>query len=338
MPKNHDKAGISAHEGRRLIRATSGPELQSLLDRAAEVRARTFGKTVGLCAIANAKSGSCSEDCAFCAQSSWAAGNGVPIHALLPARELIDRAEAAEEAGATHFSIVTSGRRIASSPEMAELESALRAIARKTALRRCASLGLMDATGLRRLQEAGLQRYHHNLETARSFFPAICTTHTFDQKLDTIRAARAAGLSVCSGGIFGMGETPEQRIELAETLRRIGVDAVPINFLDARPGTPLARQPRLTPGECLATIAVYRLMLPRVGLVVMGGREAQLGDLQPAIFRAGATSTIIGDYLTKSGSHPRAVLDMVTRQGFAPGRSEGGGVPRPIWSIPQRGA
>jgi biotin synthase len=319
-PDNDGNAGISADEGRRLILAKSGPELQSLLDRAAEVRTRFFGKAVGLCAIANAKSGACSEDCAFCAQSSRAVGNGVPIHALLPARELTERAETAEKAGATHFSIVTSGRRIGSKTEISELESALRAIAQRTALHRCASLGLMEEPSLRRLQEAGLQRFHHNLETARSFFSSICTTHSFDQKLDTIRAARAVGLSVCSGGILGMGETPEQRVELAETLRRMGVDAVPINFLDARPGTPLERQPRLTPGECLATIAVYRLMLPRVGIVVMGGREAQLGDLQPAVFRAGATATIIGDYLTKSGSHPHAVLDMVARQGFSPSR------------------
>lgn len=311
------RSGISTDEALCLLRATSGPALDSLLDRASEARAAAFGERVGLCAIVNAKAGICGEDCAFCAQSSRAAGVGVPVHGLLPARRLTEGATGAEKIGATAFSIVTSGRRIASETEMADLEESLRGIRKRTSLLRCASLGFMDEARLRRLRGAGLERYHHNLETARSFFPSICTTHTFDGKLDTIRAARAAGLSVCSGGILGLGETLEQRVELADTLRRLGVDAVPINFLDARPGTPLERQPSLAPEECLAAIAVFRLMLPRAEIIVMGGREAQLGDLQPLIFRAGATSTLIGDYLTTTGSRPESVLAMVASQGLS---------------------
>lgn len=315
--------GIPGDEAARLMRATSGRDLDSLLDRAAEARAAASGQEIGLCAIVNAKSGLCSEDCTFCAQSSRATRQGVPIHGLLPARGLADRAVNAQKTGATNFSIVTSGRRIANEPEMKELEGALRNIARTTALRRCASLGFMDETRLRRLQRAGLQRYHHNLETARSFFPHICTSHTFEQKLATIRAARAAGLSVCSGGVLGMGESPEQRAELAQTLRGLQVDAVPINFLDARPGTPLAQQPRLAPEQCLAIIAVFRLVLPQAEIIVMGGREAQLGAMQGAIFRAGASATLIGDYLTTAGSPPSDVLATLQKQGLRP-RHPGG--------------
>ncbi len=300
------------------IRATSGRDFESLLERAADARAAAFGNEVGLCAIVNAKSGICGEDCSFCAQSSQASRTGVPVHGLLPARRLVECAVSAEQTSATAFSIVTSGRGIASEPEMVELENGLQGISGKTQLMRCASLGFMDEARLRRLRRAGLHRYHHNLETARSFFPSVCTTHSFDDKLKTLAAAKATGLSICSGGIFGVGETPEQRVELADTLRRLAVSAVPINFLDARPGTALEHQPRLSPEECLATIAVFRLMLPRTELIVMGGREAQLGDMQSSIFRAGATGTLIGNYLTSPGSNPQDVLAMVAEQGFTP--------------------
>jgi biotin synthase len=316
MSGNEAKDGITIEEANRLSRARSGPALEALLARAEEVRRDGFGTSVSLCAIVNAKSGLCSEDCAFCAQSSRAERRGVPIHGLLPATGLVERARGADKAGARNFSVVTSGRSIASEPEMAALETALREMTDKTDLRRCASLGFVDETRLRRLRRAGLQRYHHNLETSRAFFSRICTTHTFDGKLATLRAAKAAGLSVCSGGIFGVGETPEQRVELAATLRELGVDAVPINFLDARPGTPLAEQPRLPPEECLAIIAVFRLMLPTAEIIVMGGREAQLGERHAEIFRAGATGTLIGDYLTTSGVPAAQVVAMVVRQGL----------------------
>jgi len=317
MPYTGDITGISTDEAVHLIRKTSAADLQSLLDRAAETRSASFGNQVGLCAIVNAKSGLCSEDCTFCAQSSQAARIGVAVHALLPARRLIEHAIRAEKTGATSFSLVTSGRRITGEPEMAELEEALHAIVDRTKLMPCASLGFVDVTRLRRLKRAGLCRYHHNLEAARSFFPSLCTTHTFDQKLETLAAAKAVGLSVCSGGIFGVGESPEQRVELADTLRRTGVDAVPINFLDARPGTPLERQPRLMPEDCLATIAVFRLMLPRTEIIVMGGREVQLGNQQAAIFRAGATATLVGDYLTTRGSAPEDIASLVSQQGLS---------------------
>jgi biotin synthase len=314
---------VSVAEANLLLREATNGGLPSLLDRAGATRAQSFGNKVGLCAIVNAKSGICGEDCRFCAQSVQTRGAAVRVHGLLPTRTIVERAQKAEKAGATSFSIVTAGRRIASEREMDEIEVALRGIARSTRLRRCASLGFMDEPHLRRLQRAGLQRYHHNLETSRSYFPALCTTHTFEQKLATLRAAKAAGLSVCSGGIFGVGETPDQRVELADSLRQIGVDAVPINFLDPRPGTPLEAQPPLAVEECLGIIAVFRLMLPTAEIIVMGGRDVQLGIMKSSIFRAGANGTIIGDYLTTEGSGPDEVLTMLASQGLSTGRIAG---------------
>jgi biotin synthase len=307
---------LPANEAVRLIRSASGPALDSLLDRAWQVRQAACGTEVGLCAIVNARAGGCSEDCAFCAQSVRAKGAASVPRGKLSTQEITAAAVRAEAAGACAFSIVTAGRSLSDENGLRATEEALAHIGATTRVLRCASLGLLDEANLRRLRRAGLQRYHHNLETACSFFPRICTTHTFEQKIDTIRAARAAGLSVCSGGIFGLGETPEQRVELAEALRLLDVDAVPMNFLDPRPGTALENMPVLRPEECLATIAVFRLMLPRAEIIVMGGREAQLGAMQHRIFGAGATSTIIGDYLTTRGCSSEAVVEMIRAQGL----------------------
>jgi biotin synthase len=181
---------------------------------------------------------------------------------------------------------------------------------------RCASLGLMRKPELARLQRAGLQSLHHNLESARSHFDAICTTHTFDEQLETVRAAKELGLNLCCGGILGMGETPEQRVELAETLRELAPDCVPLNFLDPRPGTPLAGTRAITSEECLAAIAVFRLMLPAAHLFAMGGREVNLGEKQHLVFAAGADGTMVGNYLTSAGTSPEAVVGMIREQGL----------------------
>jgi biotin synthase len=167
-----------------------------------------------------------------------------------------------------------------------------------------------------RLREAGLQSFHHNLETARSHFENVCSTHSYDAQLETIRAAKRAGLKLCSGGILGMGETPAQRVELAETIRELGVDCVPINFLNPRPGTPMADVKAITAEECLAAIAVFRLMMPAAHIFVMGGREVNLGERQHLVFEAGADGTMVGNYLTSAGATPEAVLAMVRGQGL----------------------
>jgi len=307
---------ITAEEARRLIRHTSGPELEALLDRADAVRRAVHGDEVALCGITNAKSGRCAEDCGFCSQSAHFPDADAPVFPLIAAEEMVRQAKAAEAAGAREFSIVTSGTRIAREEELREIETAVRRMTSETALEPCASLGLMREPELVRLKAVGLKHYHHNLETARSHFDRVCTTHTYDQQLETIRTAKGLGFKLCSGGILGMGETPEQRVEFAETIRDLGIDCVPVNFLNPRPGTPMAELKAITPGECLAAIAVFRLMMPAANIFVMGGREVNLGDRQHLIFRAGANGTMVGNYLTSAGCAPDQVLGMVQGQGL----------------------
>jgi biotin synthase len=281
------------------------------------VREAVHGTAVALCGITSAKSGQCAEDCGFCSQSSHFQDAEAPVYPLLSADEIVAQATAAERAGAREFSIVTSGTRISSERELAVLEEAVRRIRAETAVEPCASLGLMREQDLARLQAAGLMHYHHNLETARSFFPNVCTTHSYDSQLETIRTARRLGFKLCTGGILGMGETPEQRVELAEELRGLAVDCVPLNFLNPRPGTPMANVRAITAGECLAAIAVFRLMMPAAHLFVMGGREVNLGERQELIFRAGADGTMVGNYLTSAGRAPDQTVAMAERQGLS---------------------
>src|SRR5512133_1635259 len=307
---------ISADEARRLIRDDSGPALDALMDRARAVREAVHGREVALCGITNAKSGRCPEDCGFCSQSAHFPDADAPVYPLLYADEIVAQAKAAERAGAREFSIVTSGTRISSERELGVLEEAVRRLRAETAVEPCASLGLVREPELARLKAAGLMHYHHNLETARSFFPRVCTTHGYESQLETIRTAKRLGMKLCTGGILGMGETPEQRVELAEELRGLGVDCVPLNFLNPRPGTPMAGLKAITAGECLAAIAVFRLMLPAAHVFVMGGREVNLGESQHLIFRAGANGTMVGNYLTSAGRAPDQVLGMVQDQGL----------------------
>ncbi len=307
---------IDGDEARRLILHTSGPELEALLARARAVREAVHGTRISLCGITSAKSGRCPEDCGFCAQSAHFSGTGAPEYGMMSAREIADHARAAERAGAREFSIVTSGTRLARESELAELEAAVRLIRQETTVEPCASLGLMRRPELERLRRAGLEHFHHNLETARSHFEAICTTHTYDEQLETIRAARELGFKLCTGGILGMGETPEQRVELAETIRELGVDCVPVNFLNPRPGTPMAHLEAITPEECLAAVAVYRLMMPAAHIFVMGGREVNLGAWQDRIFDAGADGTMVGNYLTSAGTQPADVVGMIRARGL----------------------
>jgi biotin synthase len=310
-------APIPAAEARLLIRHDSGPALEALLARASAVREAVHGREVALCGITNAKSGRCPEDCGFCSQSAHFPEAEAPVYPLLGAAEIVAQAKAAERAGAREFSIVTSGTRISGEQELAVLEEALRRIRAETAVEPCASLGLVSEPALARLKAAGLHHYHHNLEAARSFFPNVCTTHSYEAQLETIRTAKRLGMQLCTGGILGMGETPEQRVELAEELRALGVHCVPLNFLNPRPGTPMAKVRAITPGECLAAIAVFRLMLPGAHVFVMGGREVNLGDAQDLVFRAGADGTMVGNYLTSAGCAPDRTVAMIEGQGLA---------------------
>lgn len=278
-------------------------ELPLLLAAASRVRHHFFGDRIALCSIVNAKSGLCAEDCAFCAQSSFHA-TGAVTYPLLPSATLLAGGRDAADNGSACYGIVTSGTGINAGEELERICTVVHQLAADGALAPGASLGILDQQSLQALKEAGLVTYHHNLETARSYFPQICTTHAYEDDVATVRLAKQAGLRVCCGGLFGLGETMEQRIELAFTLRELQVDSVPINFLDPVAGTPLSTMQQLTPLACLHIIALYRLLLPDCHITVCGGRQSNLRELQSWIFLAGASGVMTGDYLTKEGRRP----------------------------------
>jgi biotin synthase len=281
---------------------------------AAEIRRHFKGDEISLCGIVNAKSGRCPENCKFCAQSAHH-NTEVDSYPLKKAAEIIKEAEAAGRAGAEMFGIVTSGKRIRAKWEWAEIIRAIRGI-NALGMKACASLGMIDEETARTLKVAGLYRYHHNLETSRSFFPEICTTHAYDEDVETIRAARAAGLSVCCGGIIGLGEGIRHRIELALTLRELNVDSVPVNILNPIKGTPMSQTPPLPPMEILMTIAVFRFLLPDRDIKLCGGKEKNLRQLMPLALVAGANSLMTGHYLTTPGRNAGLDIEMIKDLGF----------------------
>jgi len=291
----------------RFVQAVAGAAdeaLSELLVSAAVVRKAYLGRTVSLCAIVNAKSGRCSENCAFCAQSAHFATNA-PVHPFLEPAEIERAARAMRDMGARRFGIVTSGL----SPSGADFDRLLESVRAVAALgmQADASCGVLTREQLTRLREAGLRAYHHNLETARSFFPSICTTHDYEEDVAAVRDALAEGLYVCSGGIFGLGESWEQRAELALTLRELGVQSVPVNFLHPIPGTPMESRTPLSPEEALKIVALLRFILPHAHVRICGGRQTVFGQsrgLEP--LQAGASGLMIGDYLTTRGLDAQA--------------------------------
>jgi biotin synthase len=238
---------------------------------------------------------------------------------LVPLDELLAAAENSLNSGAGRFSLVTSGRGLTSPQEIAVICQVITALAREGRISPCASLGLLTPETASTLKKAGLVRYHHNIETAPSFYPSICSTHSIEARLETIRIARAAGLEICSGGILGLGETWEQRIEMALALRELGVDSIPLNFLNPIPGTPLEGQPPLPPLEILKSIALFRFIVPRADIRTCGGRERGLRTLQPLMYLAGCNGTMIGSYLTTEGRSPEIDLQEILDLGLVPG-------------------
>ena len=279
---------------------------------------------MSLCVIINAKSGLCSEDCAFCSQSVRAR-TGVPAYPLLPQEQLVEAARAAAANGASRFSLVTSGRGIAAKSDRDALVAGVAAIREAVDINICASLGIADRGFLADLKAAGLKRFHHNLEAAPSFFPKICTTHTFQDRVATIEAAKAAGLEVCVGGIVGLGESLAQRCELTQAIGELDPDAIPLNFLHPLPGTRLGDRAKLTPLEALKTIAAFRLTLPHKTIIICGGRQATLRSLAPLIFAAGANGLMTGDYLTTKGRLPEDDRLMLADMGLELAVIGGGG-------------
>ena len=305
--------GINTEEALELfIEGTQSP--RRLMAAGAEIREHFKGKDIIFCGITNAKSGRCSEDCQFCAQSSRFTTN-IATYPLKPAREIVAAARQAKRDGAELFGIVTSGKRLGAKKEWSEIFKAIDGI-NKIGIMPCVSVGVIDRDKARQLKDAGLFRYHHNLETGRSYFKNICTTHDYEEDVSSIREAREAGLSVCAGALFGMGEGITHRIELAATLKELDVDSVPLNFLNPIKGTALAHMQLVPPLEALMTIAVYRFMLPDKDIRLCGGKEKTLRQLLPLGIVAGANCLMTGNYLTTAGRESRLDHEMVTDLGL----------------------
>lgn len=308
--------GIGPDQALEVLNASEEVYYEQIMPVARALREKAFGNKISFCSITNAKSGACVEDCKFCAQSASYKGTQAPVYGLKSAEAIAADARAAEKFGATEFSIVTSGRAMTKKKEIDTLVEALQKIHQETKLESCASLGLMNREDLQRLREAGMINYHHNIETSRSYFPSIVTTHTFDEEVKSLQHAKELGFQICCGGIMGMGESLEQRAEFAFNLKEINPDSIPLNFLNPRPGTPLAHLNDLTPLDCLKLISMIRLVLPQKELFVCGGREMNMKELQDKMFDAGASGTMLGNYLTTKGRSPEEDLKMINNLGL----------------------
>jgi biotin synthase len=296
-------AVVGSHDDRML----------ELLHAAFTVRQRYFGRKVRLQMLLNAKSGACLEDCGYCSQSALSTA-AIDHYGLLPKADMVEGARRAAAAKAQRYCIVISGR----SPldrEVAEIAEAVRAIKHESSIQVCCSLGLLNETQARRLKAAGVDRINHNLNTSETYHAAICTTHTFQDRLATIRHARAAGLEICSGGIVGMGEQDEDIVDLAFALRDVKPDSIPLNMLHPVVGTPLERCRHLTPQRCLKILCLFRFLHPRTEIRVAGGREFNLKTLQPLALYP-ADSLFVGGYLTTPGQPPAEVWKMISDLGF----------------------
>ena len=288
--------------------------LPELIAVAHHVRLAYRGAEVELESLVNAKSGACPEDCSFCSQSVHFK-TGVDVYPFLDLDLVVKTAHASREAGATHFCIVVAVR----GPEERLLQrviDAVGAVRAETGLEVACSLGLLTREQAERLAAAGVRRYNHNLEACRAVFPQICTTHSYDDRVATATMAKEAGMELCSGGILGMGETLEERIDLAFELAALEPCEVPLNFLDPRPGTPFADHAVLSAREAIQAIALFRLVLPSAWLRLAGGRERVLGELQSMGLYAGANALIVGNYLTTIGREPADDLALLEALGM----------------------
>lgn len=308
-----DGGEVTAEEGRWLIRLDDA-YLSWLMAGADRLRRHFRGDAVEVCAISNVRSGNCSENCSFCPQSGHFR-TAAPRHDYIPAEQLAAEAQEARSWGASDFGVVSKGWGVRSEREKRQLGEYFDTLREASDIGRCASLGVLDADMARELKAMGMENYHHNLESAESYYDRVCTTHSWQENVDTVREAMAAGLRVCSGGILGMGESLDQRVELALALRDLGVESVPLNFLSPQEGTPFGNIEPMAPREILRCIAVFRYLLPRAELRIAGGRQF-LRDLQSMIFMAGASGVMIGNYLTTKGRRVEDDLQMLRDLGI----------------------
>jgi biotin synthase len=319
---------ITPEEARRLGEITAHGEIEALVERAWQSRVEEFGDSTDMCSLVNAKSGGCAEDCGFCAQSRFAEAE-TPMHAMMSPEQILDHARAAEAAGAHRFCMVTKGQGLSKRDFDNVLEGA-RLVARHTNLKRCASICHMSSERARALREAGIQRVHHNVETAESYYPEVSTTVRYEGRLRTVRAVEEAGLETCVGGILNLGESREQRVEMAFELARINPTSVPINLLNPRPGTKFGARELMDPWEVVKWIAIFRLILPAALFRLCGGRVENLGELQPLAVKAGLNGVMMGNFLTTLGAEPEDDREMFEALGLNTARFEDNGAnPRP---------
>ncbi len=319
---------ISRQQALRLGELEDRAEIEALVERAWQARRKRFADATDMCSLVNAKSGGCAEDCGFCAQSRYAEAD-TPMHPMMEPEQMLEHARAAEAAGAHRFCMVTQGQGL-SRRDFEKILAGARLVAEHTTLKRCVSIGHISAQRADALKEAGVQRVHHNVETAESYYPEVSTTVRYQARLRAIDAAREAGLETCVGGILNLGETREQRVEMAFQLSEINPTSVPINLLNPRPGTKFGDRDPMDPWEAIKWIAIFRLILPDALFRLCGGRVENLGEFQQTAIKAGLNGVMMGNFLTTLGNSPDEDRAMFEELGLNVARQrDNGSNPRP---------
>jgi len=319
---------ISREEARQLGELTDHAEIEALIERAWRVRVERFADSTDMCSLVNAKSGGCAQDCGFCAQSRFAEAE-TPMHAMMEPEQILEHARAAEAAGAHRFCMVTQGQGLSKRDFEKVLEGA-RLVATHTNLKRCASVGHISATRASALRDAGIQRVHHNVESAASYYPEVSSTVRYEGRLRTIEAVKEAGLETCVGGILNLGESREQRVEMAFELAELDPTSVPINLLNPRPGTKFGDRDYMDPWEAVKWIAIFRLILPDALFRLCGGRVENIAELQQLAVKAGVNGVMMGNFLTTLGNTPEEDRAMFENLGLNVARQpDNGAHPRP---------
>src|SRR5213595_3542316 len=293
---------ITREDALRLGEIEDHAEIEALVERAWGARVERFEDATDMCSLVNAKSGGCAQDCGFCAQSRFAEAE-TPMHAMMEPEQILEHARAAEAAGAHRFCMVTQGQGL-SKRDFERVLEGTRLVAEHTNLKRCASVGHMSVDRAKALKGAGVQRVHHNVETAESYYDEVTTTVRYAGRIRTIEAVKEAGLETCVGGILNLGETREQRVEMAFQLADIDPTSVPINLLNPRAGTKFGDRDYMDPWEAIKWIAIFRLILPAALFRLCGGRIENLGELQPLAVKAGLNGVMMGNFLTTLGAEP----------------------------------
>lgn len=313
-----DGGRITRDEALWLIHLEQSADILDLLAWSNRIRERFKGNKIHLCSIVNAKAGACSENCSFCAQSAHYQ-TGSPKYGFIDPEPVMQAADEAKANSVTAVGLVAAWKGLNEGPILDEVCDRIRELKASGKTRPDASLGIIKSQAVAdRLKEAGLECYGHNLESSRRFFPQTCTTHTYEDRLETISYLKKAGIKICSGGIIGMGETREDRIDLAFSLKEIGASVVPVNILNPIPGTPFAQNERLPVMEILKTLACFRFILPRQEIMIAGGRTVNLREAQSMIFMAGASALMVGNYLTTLNQPVEKDLQMIKDLGLDP--------------------